>query len=141
MFIPGPFSFNLARSQVIQYTLPVYVDNIIAVMPFKMADDHGVLIRPFKWRVWVGIAFATLAFILLTGLIEWAYNRTSKWWKIIDFTLRCICMDSMDQKSILVANDYNRILSITWIWCSFILFAAYSGMQIIDLCIVERSYF
>ena len=125
----------MARSQVIQYTLPIYVDNIIAVMPYKMEDDHGVLLRPFKWEVWVGIVLVTISYILVTGLIEWAYNGRCKWWDIINFTLRCICMDSIGQKSILMANSYNRILSITWIWCSLILFAAYAGMQVVYICL------
>ena len=94
-----------------------------------MADDHGVLVRPFTWRVWVGIILATLTFILVAGLMELGFNGTCKWWKIIDFTLRSICMDSVDEKEILEENNYNRILSATWIWCTFILFAAYSGLH------------
>ena len=48
----GLFSFQYARAQVIQYTVPIYVDGTVAVVPLKMGKDHSVLIRPFGWRVW-----------------------------------------------------------------------------------------
>ena len=124
-YITGPFSFNLARSQVVQYTLPVYTDNIIALMPFKRADDHSIIFRPFEWRVWVGIGLVLPIFILITVFSNWIYFGHCDWWKQIEFTSKCICMEG---GSIPKAQYHNMIYSLTWIWCSFILFAAYSGV-------------
>ena len=38
-------------------------------------------------------------------------------------------MDNIDRHAIPVAPPHNRILSWTWIWSSFVLFAGYCGTK------------
>ena len=123
----GPFVFHPGRASVVQYTAPIYVDGMMAVIPFKMFKDQSILIRPFGWQVWLFVLISTTLYILICGFIERIDQGRFNWWKKIDFATRCIFMDSVDHHEIPVAQIHNTILSLTWIWCSFILFTAYAG--------------
>ena len=122
----GPFSVNDQRAQVIEYTIPVYVDDQVALIPYKPSRNQAVLIKVFDWRIWLTLLFLTPAYIIVCGLSTRLFMGQVNWWAQVDFALRTLCMDSAYPR-IPQERNYNKILSFTWIWGCFVLFAAYSG--------------
>ena len=117
---------NDQRAQVIEYTIPVYVDDQVALVPFKPSRDQAILIKVFDWRIWLVLLSLTPTFILVSGLSDRFFKGRTHWWGQVDFALRTIFMDSVFP-CIPQERVYNKILSFTWIWGCFVLFAAYSG--------------
>ena len=120
----GPFSHTYIRSQVVDFSLPVYIDYGTGFFALKIKKDYSILIRAFDWRVWTGFLILTPMFIFILGLSDWFFNGKTLWWSYIELCLRSVCMDSV---RIPQSQDYTRIYFLAWILCSFILSTAYQG--------------
>ena len=70
----GPFIVNEERARVIDFTIPVYIDDILGIIPFKVEKDSAVIIRPFSWRVWLAILGITSLYLLSVLLADIAYK-------------------------------------------------------------------
>ena len=120
----GPFGLTWLRSQVVDYSLPIVVDDMTGFLSLELSKDHGILYRAFGWRVWLAVVIITPLFIAILGLSDWLYSGQTTWWSYIEFCLRSICMHSV---TIPQNQNYNQIYSLAWIWSSFVLFTAYQG--------------
>ena len=121
----GPFSQTLRRSQVVDFSLPVYIDYGIGFLSMDIKKDYSILIRTFDWRVWLGVLLVTPIFVAVLSLSDWFYNgQTEEWWYYMEFWLRPICFDSV---KLLRPQDYLRVYCLTWVLGSFILSMAYQG--------------
>ena len=123
----GPFAVTLQRSKVIDYSESVFMDDLTALVPFKMSKDNSLLIRPFQWEVWIGLLTLTPIYIIASGIAEHVYTQDIKWWKVIDFTWRSLCNGSGVKVAISQQQIHKRIFSIIWMYSSLILFTTYSG--------------
>ncbi|XP_042859276.1 probable glutamate receptor, partial [Penaeus japonicus] len=67
----GPFSLTYKRSQIIDYSVPLYIDSfgIFLPRPRKERDLAG-FVKPFAWQVWV----ALIALMALSMFLGAAYN-------------------------------------------------------------------
>ena len=106
------------------YSIPVYIDDITGFLFLEMSKDEGILHRAFGWRVWLAIFITALSYIGILGLTDWFYCGSCNWWRYLEFCLRSICLDSV---KIPQDQNYNRVFSLSWIWMSFFLFLAYEG--------------
>ena len=106
------------------YSIPVYIDDITGLLFLEMSKDEGILHRAFGWRVWLAILVTALFYIGILGLTDWIYCGSCNWWSYLEFCLRSICLDSA---KIPEKQNYNRVLSLSWILMSFFLFLAYEG--------------
>ena len=87
----GPFAVTLVRSQVIDYTIPVYIDDMTGLLSLEIKKDQAVLIRPFDWRVWTVVFTLTPIFALLVFLSDRFYDGHAKWYPVFDFIVRHGC--------------------------------------------------
>ena len=125
---PGPFSHTYIRSQVVDFSLPVYIDYGTGFFALEIKTDYLILIRAFDWRVWLGFLILTPVFIITVGLSDWFYSGKTHWWSYIDICLRSVFMDSV---RIPPGQDYTRIYFLGWILGSFVLSTAYTGIALL----------
>ena len=123
---------NWERAKIVDYTLPVYTGQLMALVPINVPDKRDARIEPFDWRVWVVIAFLPQIYLLMMAIAECLFNHDINWWILIEVTLRPIFMQGVPRPP--VANTYNRIFSITWITMCYVLAVAYLGMSHDWLC-------
>ena len=70
----GPFIVNEDRARVIDFTFPVYIDDLLGIIPFKVERDSAVIIRPFGWRVWLAVLGVTPLYLLSVWLADMIYK-------------------------------------------------------------------
>ena len=113
------------RAEIVDFTLPVYVDQIMGILPFKIKDQRDARIEPFHWKVWAVIAALPPMYLILITLSECIFTNHVHWWKVIDITLRPVFLQGVPKLP--EEYMYNRIFSITWIMMMYILGTAYLG--------------
>ena len=59
---------------MIDFTFPVYIDDLLGIIPFKVERDSAVIIRPFGWRVWLAVLGVTPLYLLSVWLADMAYK-------------------------------------------------------------------
>ena len=123
----GPFSHTYIRSQVVDFSIPVYIDYGTGFLAMEIPKDYSILIRAFGWRMWTGFLFLTPMFIVVFSLSDWFYDGQTYWWSYIQLCLRSICMDSVRIPS---SHGYVRIYFLAWILGTFILSTAYQGISV-----------
>ena len=116
------------RAEIVDFSLSVYTDHIIGIVPLKIKDNIDALIQPFNWRVWAIIACLPPMYLSIIALSEYAFNRQVKWWTFINFTLRPIFVQSLPVFP--QANIYNKLFSINWIMMMYVLGQAYLGKSL-----------
>ena len=126
-FFSGPFALQWDRAEIVDFTLPVYTDHIVGLVPLKIENNKDAQIKPFDWRAWVVIALLPPIYLLIIALSEYVFNHHVDWWTLINFTLRPIFLQGVPRLP--QANMYNRIFSINWIWMMNVLGLAYLGMS------------
>ena len=127
----GPFAVTLVRSQVIDYTIPVYIDDMTGLLSLEIKKDQAILIRPFDWRVWTVVFTLTPIFALVVFLSDRFYDGHAKWYPVFDFIVRSITIESM--VAIPRARNYNSIFSLTGIWGFYFLVLFYIGWHGLQL--------
>ena len=113
------------RSEIVDFTVPVYTDHIMLVVPFKIKDQRDARIEPFHWKVWAVIAALPPMYLIIVALSERVFNNHVHWWKVIDITLRPVFLQGVPKLP--EGYMYNRILSITWIMMMYVMGVAYLG--------------
>ncbi|XP_071542041.1 probable glutamate receptor [Panulirus ornatus] len=65
----GPFGMSYTRSQVVDFTIPVFLEmlHVLVTRPQPQPDPWGFL-APFTWYVWVGL-LASLVTVLVASLL------------------------------------------------------------------------
>ena len=116
----------MLRSEVIDYTIPVYIDDLTGLVAIKVKKDQAILVRPFDWRVWIVVFSLIPIFALDLFLSEKLYHGHAEWWRAVDFVTRSLTIESM--VTIPKARNYNMILSLTGIWGFYILVLFYTGL-------------
>ena len=127
----GPFGVTLIRSHVIDYTIPVYIDDLTGLVSLEIKKDQAILVRPFDWRVWMAVFTLTPAFALVLFLSDRFYDGHAAWWRVVDFIWRCLCIEGM--VVIPKARNYNMIFSLTGIWGYYFLVLFYTGWSAIGM--------
>ena len=122
----GPFGITLIRSQVVDYTIPVYIDDFNALVSMEVKKDQAILVRPFDWKVWIVVFIVTPIFALILFLSEKYYYGHAEWWRAVDFVTRSLTIESL--VAIPKARNYNMIFSLTGIWGFYILVLFYTGL-------------
>ena len=59
---------------MIDFTFPVYIDDLLGIIPFKVEKDSAVIIRPFGWRVWIAVLVVTPLYLLSVWVADMAYK-------------------------------------------------------------------
>ena len=103
----------------------MYVDDQVALVPFKPSIDHAAFFKVFDWRIWLLLLMLTPAYIVVCGLSDKFFTGKFNWWGQFEFTLRTIVMHPPNIPP--QVGNYKKILSLTWVWSTFILVAAHSG--------------
>ena len=124
-FSLGPFGITWLRSQVVDFSIPITIDDATGFLFFEVKKDNGILYRAFGWRVWLTVLIIMPLYIAILILCDRLYTGGgSDWWSYLEFCLRSICLDSV---KIPQKHNYNKVFSSAWIWMSFFLFLAYEG--------------
>ena len=113
------------RAEIVDFTVPVYTDHIMGVVPFKIKDQRDARIEPFHWNVWAAIASLPLMYLIIIALSECVFNNHVHWWIVFDNTLRPVFLQGVPKLP--GENMYNRIFSITWIMMTYVMGVAYLG--------------
>ena len=116
------------RAEIVDFSISVYTDHLIGLVPLKIKDSRDARIEPFHWKVWAIIASLPPMYLLIIALSEYIFNRQVRWRTLIDFTLRPIFMQSLTIFP--QAKVYNKLFSITWIMMMFVLAQAYLGKSL-----------
>ena len=116
------------RTEIVDFSVPVYTDQVIGLVPLKIKDNRDARIEPFHWRVWAIIACLPPMYLLIMALSEYEFNHEVNWWTLIDFILRPIFMQTLPMFP--QANMYNKLFSINWIMMMFVLGQAYLGRSL-----------
>ncbi|XP_066985562.1 glutamate receptor-like [Macrobrachium rosenbergii] len=66
----GPFGMSYTRSQVVDFTIPVFIEmlHVIVQRPLPMPDPWG-FVAPFTWFIWVGLLVAMVAIMIISFAI------------------------------------------------------------------------
>ena len=126
MTFTGPFGITLIRSEVVDYTIPVYIDDFTGLVSMEVNKDQAILVRPFDWKVWIVVFIVTPIFALILFLSEKFYHGHAEWWRAVDFVTRSLTIESL--VVIPKARNYNMIFSLTGIWGFYILVLFYTGL-------------
>ena len=59
---------------MIDFTVPVYIDDLLGIIPFKVERDSAVVIRPFGWGVWLALIATTPLYLLSVWLADLIYK-------------------------------------------------------------------
>ena len=122
----GPFAITQQRARDVDFSVSVYTDDIVFMMPFKVENDPGIIMRPFGWRVWIIVLLVPPAYLLILGLSDFAFEGNNvRWWELTDFTVRHLFMHSVPKLP--ESTSYKRIFSITWIATQTIMAVVYAG--------------
>ena len=71
---------------MIDFTVPVYIDDLLGIIPFKVERDSAVVIRPFGWRVWLALIATTPLYLLSVWFADLIY----KVWHVVCIRHSCI---------------------------------------------------
>ena len=126
MTYAGPFSMTLIRSEVVDFTIPVYIDDLTGLVSMEVKKDQAILVRPFDWRVWIVVFTVTPIFALVLFLSDKFYHGHAEWWRAVDFVTRSLTNESL--VVIPKARNYNMVFSLTGIWGFYILVLFYTGL-------------
>ena len=121
----GPFAITQERARFVDFSVPVYTDDILFLMPLKLEKDASILIRPFGWRVWIIVLLVPPTYLLILALSDFVFEGKVKWWELTDFTARLLFMHGVP--ILPETTIYKRIFSITWIVAQTIMALAYAG--------------
>lgn len=126
---PGPFAIMPQRARDVDFSITLYQDDTVFMMPLNIEKDSRIIMRPFEWRVWILVLLAPPAYLLILGLSDFAFERFERkveWWKLTDFTVRLLFMHGTPRLP--ESTIYRRIFSITWIVTQTILAVVYAGL-------------
>ena len=129
-FVTDPSAITKERLQYVDFTIPVYTDSIVGMIPFKEEKVADVIMRPFDWKIWICVAGVTATFLLAFAFSDLAFNGYIRWWNLIEFTYRLMLMHSaaiLPDKRI-----YNRVFVSFWLFGFLILSVACSGKKIVS---------
>jgi hypothetical protein len=127
--ITGPFGTIYERAQVVDFPFPVMVDYYTVIVPIKLDLDKWPIIRPFEWRVWLGIVMLSSIFLLALGVSDWFYTGSVQWTNIFWVVFRNI----FSEPPAWVPHNgiYSKIFALTWMIALFVLTWEYSGSFIV----------
>ncbi|XP_047488149.1 probable glutamate receptor [Penaeus chinensis] len=135
----GPFSITYMRSQVIDYSVPLYIDSfgIFLPRPYRERDLTG-FVKPFGWEVWATLLILLSTSMGLGAIINWLSVRWSlpgtrslaqggKTKPIFQpsWILKTLLMEPL---SALPTSLTGRVFMGTWMVVSLILSSAYQGI-------------
>jgi hypothetical protein len=129
VLITGPFGTIYERAQVVDFTFPVMVDYYTVIVPIKLDKDKYPMIRPFEWRVWLGIFILSPMFLLALAASDWFFTGSVQWANIFGFVFRNI----FSEPPAWVPHNgiYSKIFALTWMIAFFVLARGYSGKNFI----------
>nr|XP_053646644.1 glutamate receptor 3-like [Cherax quadricarinatus] len=131
----GPFSITYVRSRVIDYSVPLYVDNFGIFLPRpRLERDLAGFTKPFAWEVWMVLLAMLVTSCLLVMLMKVAEDRWHLAPAVVD--TKVTQAPSWDLSPILQADPLNlkprtlrgRLLLGVWLLGALILGAAYEGV-------------
>ena len=121
----GPFGFRVDRAQVVDFTIPVYIDDLVGIIPFKTEEDHSILGKPFDWPTWFGVFTIPPAFLLILVLSDFVFHGKCKIWGLTEFVFRS--MVSQNGPELPQPRNFNRVYTMTWILGCYVLATSYTG--------------
>ena len=95
-FVTDPSAITKERLQYVDFTIPVYTDSIVGMIPCKEEKVADVIMRPFDWKIWICVAGVTATFLLAFAFSDLAFNGYIRWRNLIEFTYRLMLMHSAD---------------------------------------------
>jgi hypothetical protein len=70
------------------------IDHYTAIVPVHLEKDPWPIVRPFEWRVWLGIFVCPPIFLLSTVIADFYYNDgTVEIDRLCSFTLRIVLVE------------------------------------------------
>ena len=137
---PGPFAIMPQRARDVDFSITLYQDDTVFMMPLNIEKDSRIIMRPFEWRVWILVLLAPPAYLLILGLSDFAFEGNNvRWWELTDFTVRHLFMHSVPKLP--ESTSYKRIFSITWIATQTIMAVVYAGFFYTAVLGYYRYYF
>ena len=126
----GPFGVNFERSQAVDFSYPILIDYLSIIFPIELGKDPWPIIRPYHWKVWIGILLSPPVFILTMGVADrWANNgdwRRVRWATITGFALRTCFIQSAPWLP--ESRLYRKMFSLGWMWAFFVIAQGFAGI-------------
>ena len=66
---------STTRTEIVDFSVPVYTDQVIGLVPLKIKDNRDARIEPFHWSLWVIIACLPPMYLLIMALSEYEFNH------------------------------------------------------------------
>ncbi|XP_064083570.1 probable glutamate receptor isoform X1 [Macrobrachium nipponense] len=139
----GPFSITYLRSLIIDFSVPVYIDNsgIFLPRPTRERDLTGFA-KPFAWQVWIALSLAVLGSMVLGVAMRWFVQQwgplksghnlqefRGKTWPLLTFEpvwlIRLLLLEGVEIPPMILTG---RLFMGTWMLATLILSSAYQGV-------------
>ncbi|XP_068212546.1 probable glutamate receptor [Palaemon carinicauda] len=139
----GPFSITYLRSLIIDYSVPVYIDNSGIFLPRPTRErDLASFAKPFAWKVWIALFLTILGSMVLGVAMEWFIRQwgtmkfehntqlfRGKTWPLLtfkpDWLIRLLLLEAVEIPPMIVTG---RLFLGTWMLVALILSSAYQGV-------------
>ncbi|XP_066949352.1 probable glutamate receptor [Macrobrachium rosenbergii] len=139
----GPFSITYLRSLIIDFSIPVYIDNEGIFLPRPTLErDLTGFAKPFSWQVWIALSVAVLGSMVLGVAMrrfvhQWGPVRLEhglqefhgKTWPLLTFEpiwlIRLLLLEAAELPPMMLTG---QLFMGTWMLATLILSSAYQGV-------------
>ena len=125
MQISGPFNPTLQRSMGVDFSSTVSMEYYTLVVPLILKDNDLSFLQPLAFEVWIASIVVTPVTIITMGLLDLLFYNHARWMSIADFVLRSAVFQHGQRLN--DERNYQKILSVFWLWSASVLTYAYSG--------------
>ncbi|XP_064121647.1 glutamate receptor 2-like [Macrobrachium nipponense] len=139
----GPFSITYPRSLLIDFSVPVYIDNegIFLPRPARERDLTG-FVKPFAWQVWIGLTVAVVGSMVLGVAMKWCVEQwgpvrlehdlqefRGKTWPLLTFEpvwlIRLLLLQGAELPPMMLTG---QLFMGNWMIATLILSSSYQGV-------------
>ena len=108
------------------FTIPLTNSFATVVVPLKQDSNMWFFIDPFSYRVWIGFLISMPVYLITMWLANYIFGGDTNFDEATGFILR----NAFSEQNATLPNHgktYQKLLTMTWIWCMFILVQSYAG--------------
>ena len=122
----GPFFQALYPESAVDFTRHVARGDWAIVLPLETGSNKWYIIDPFQYNVWLLLFISIPTMLLTMGLADYIYVGIADWNNLSGFVIRNVLSEQTGRFPNLT-RLYQKILSITWLWCALLLVQSYAG--------------
>ena len=109
----------------VDFSSTVSMEYYTLVVPLVLKDNDLSFLQPLTYEVWIASIVVTPVTIITMGLLDLLIYNHARWMSIVDFVLRSAVFQHGQRLN--DEQNYQKILSVFWLWSASVLTFAYSG--------------